>query len=62
MWWLIVLLVVIALAIVGAVRLSRRRAALGADPGAGDYTTGKRNRDTLSDPNTGLPGSPGPGG
>ena len=58
MWWLLVVLVPVA--IVAALVVIRRRASLGSDPHAADFTGDQRNRDTLSDPNTGLGIAQGP--
>jgi hypothetical protein len=60
MWWLLVVLITVA--IVGALVVMRRRESLGSDPSGGDFTSEARNRNTLSDPNTGMGGFQPPGG
>jgi len=60
MWWLIVVLIPVA--IVAALVVLRRRASFGSDPSGRDFTAEARNRNTVSDPNTGLGGFQPPGG
>ena len=58
MRWLLIVLVPVA--IVAALLVMRRRDALGSDPSAAAFTADKRNKDVLSDPNTGLGMGQGP--
>ena len=61
MWWLLVV-VLVAVAIIAALVVTRRQAAFGADPSGRDFTSEAGNRNTLSDPNTGMGGFQPPGG
>jgi hypothetical protein len=54
MWWSIVLVVLVVAAMVWALVVARRRAALGSSTLGADHTANQGTKSTLSDPKTGL--------